>query len=103
MSPTLILSSLGTTGVPVKLVTNTFRLTNTPDRALYHYHVTFKPDIQSRKLRSGLLSDHREILGPVRVFDGMQLYQPRRLDQEVISFVSLVLHDRILTLISHLR
>ncbi|OCT93257.1 piwi-like protein 4 [Xenopus laevis] len=64
----------GTSGMPVKLMTNLFGLTLSMDWRLYQYHVDFSPEMTSRKLKTALLYTHGETLGRARAFDGETLF-----------------------------
>ncbi|KAI2661512.1 Piwi-like protein 1 [Labeo rohita] len=44
-----------------------------------HYHVDFKPPMESRRLRSALLFQHEETLGKAHTFDGAILFLPNKL------------------------
>ena len=82
---------VGTSGSAINLITNTFKVLMSPDFMLYQYHVDFKPDIQSRGLRSRCVKDHKELLGEHRAFDGMILFLPKKLDQRVSARMFLVI------------
>ena len=43
----------------------------------------FSPEIDSRGMRYRLLYDHSDFLGETRAFDGVQLFLPYRLEQQV--------------------
>ncbi|XP_041855225.1 piwi-like protein 1 [Melanotaenia boesemani] len=77
-------SKSGTSGAPVRLTANFFRILSRPQWVLYQYHVDFKPPMESRRLRSGLLFQHEQVFGPAQ-FDGAQLFLPHRLpNQETV-------------------
>ena len=65
------------------LYSNFFRLEMSPDYFLHQYDVTFAPEIHSKKLRTGLLNEHKDLIGPVRAFDGQILFLPKRLPEKV--------------------
>lgn len=73
----------GTSGSVIKLTANFLRIISHPQWVLYQYHVDFKPPMESRRLRVGLLFQHAEILGPARSFDGAQLFLSLRLHSKV--------------------
>lgn len=77
-------TSSGTTGSPIQLTANFFRILSRPEWVLYQYHVDYKPPMESRRLRSALLFQHEEALGSVRSFDGAVLFLPCRLPNKVI-------------------
>ncbi|KAM9391772.1 piwi-like protein 1 [Pholidichthys leucotaenia] len=72
----------GQHGTPVSLMANFFRIVSRPQWLLFQYHVSFNPPLESRKLKAALLYQHDKMLGPVRVFDGVLLFLPLRLDKE---------------------
>ncbi|XP_061907071.1 piwi-like protein 1 [Entelurus aequoreus] len=72
-------SKSGTTGSTIQLSSNFFRILSRPQWALYQYCVDFKPPMESRRLRSFLLFQHEQVLGPARCFDGAMLFLPLRL------------------------
>ncbi|XP_060844955.1 piwi-like protein Siwi [Rhopalosiphum padi] len=62
-------------GVPefVKLKTNYFPITSYTNWTLYQYQVEFQPDCEVKRINSGLLGVHQEVLGSY-IFDGQMLY-----------------------------
>lgn len=52
-----------------------------PGRGLFQYEVKFSPDIDSVALRRKLLNQHS--LGRAKTFDGVTLYLPTKLSQNV--------------------
>lgn len=54
-----------------------------PGKGLFQYEVKFSPDIDSRGLRRKLLNQHSADLGRTKTFDGMLLYLPTKLSQNV--------------------
>uniref|UniRef100_A0A3B5ABU8 Piwi like RNA-mediated gene silencing 1 n=1 Tax=Stegastes partitus TaxID=144197 RepID=A0A3B5ABU8_9TELE len=76
-------SKSGTTGTPIQLTANFFRILSRPQWVLYQYHVDFKPPMESRRLRSALLFQHEETLGAARSYDGAMLFLPHRLHNKV--------------------
>uniref|UniRef100_A0AAQ5YU09 Piwi-like protein 1 n=1 Tax=Amphiprion ocellaris TaxID=80972 RepID=A0AAQ5YU09_AMPOC len=69
----------GTTGTPIQLTANCFRILSRPQWVLYQYHVDFKPQMESRRLRSALLFQHETTIGSARTYDGAVLFLPHRL------------------------
>uniref|UniRef100_A0A4W3JSP7 Piwi-like RNA-mediated gene silencing 1 n=1 Tax=Callorhinchus milii TaxID=7868 RepID=A0A4W3JSP7_CALMI len=82
-------SKAGVSGSLIRLVTNYIRLNSRPQWALYQYHVDYKPQMESRRLRTALLFMHDKILGRTRVFDGCILFLPKKLEKKVTELVSL--------------
>ncbi|XP_029294816.1 piwi-like protein 1 [Cottoperca gobio] len=72
-------SKSGTSGTPIRLTANFFRILSRPQWVLYQYHVDFNPPMEARRLRSALLFQHEEALGSARSFDGALLFLPLRL------------------------
>uniref|UniRef100_A0AAY4CX19 Piwi-like 1 n=2 Tax=Denticeps clupeoides TaxID=299321 RepID=A0AAY4CX19_9TELE len=72
-------SKSGSSGSVIELRTNFVRLVSRPQWLLYQYHVEFNPAMESRRLRSALLFQHDELLGPAHTFDGSILFLPLRL------------------------
>ncbi|XP_025784293.1 piwi-like protein 4 [Puma concolor] len=78
----------GSSGVPVKLVTNLFNLDLPQDWQLYQYHVTYVPDLESRRLRIALLYNHRELSNKAKAFDGVILFLTQKLEEKVTELSS---------------
>ncbi|XP_051780036.1 piwi-like protein 2 [Erpetoichthys calabaricus] len=53
------------------------------NEAVFQYHVTFSPAVESRSMRFGMLKEHSSIIGSVTAFDGSILYLPIQLKEEV--------------------
>ena len=51
--------------------------------SLFQYHVDFQPPVESIHLRKMLLKDHKELIGPVKAFDGMVLFCSRKFEKTV--------------------
>ncbi|XP_074600313.1 piwi-like protein Siwi [Brevipalpus obovatus] len=68
--PSHVKETVGTGGREVKVITNYFRL-NTPKEVVHNYHVTFEPQIESKRVRSALLYSQADQLHGAFVFDGM--------------------------------
>eukprot|EP00069_Balaena_mysticetus_P002147 bmy_15507T0 len=75
-------------GIPVKLVTNLFNLDLPQDWRLYQYHVTYSPDIESRRLRTALLYSRRELSNKAKAFDGVILFLSQKLEEKVMELSS---------------
>ncbi|KAH7977988.1 hypothetical protein HPB49_004122 [Dermacentor silvarum] len=87
--PQRITDKKGTTGNPVKLLSNYFRLLTMPNWAIQQYHVEFAPNIESSRLRGALLRDHRDRFGGSYIFDGMSdLKSATRLEHKVTELYS---------------
>ncbi|KAM9659326.1 piwi-like protein 4 [Trichechus inunguis] len=78
----------GSSGIPVKLVTNLFNLDLPQDWQLYQYHVTYIPDLESRRLRIALLYSHSELFNKAKAFDGAILFLSQKLEEKVTELSS---------------
>lgn len=67
----------------MKLVTNLFSLDLPQDWHLYEYHVTYTPDLESRRLRTALLYNHRKLSNRAKAFDGVILFLSQKLEEKV--------------------
>ncbi|XP_053999069.1 piwi-like protein Ago3 isoform X1 [Hylaeus anthracinus] len=76
------ISRQGTSGKPIQLSANYINLKLIAKRCLFNYEIKFNPDIDSRPLRSKLLYQQKEVLGETRVFDGVMLYLPKKLQTD---------------------
>ncbi|XP_059194229.1 piwi-like protein 1 [Centropristis striata] len=72
-------SKCGTSGNPIQLTANFFRIVSRPQWVLFQYHVDYNPPMESRRLRCALLFQHDETLGTARSFDGALLFLPHRM------------------------
>uniref|UniRef100_A0A8C9W4Y1 Piwi-like RNA-mediated gene silencing 1 n=1 Tax=Scleropages formosus TaxID=113540 RepID=A0A8C9W4Y1_SCLFO len=79
-------SKTGVSGTAVELRANFFRILSHPQWVLYQYHVDYNPQMESRRLRSALLFQHEDALGPARTFDGAILFLPKRLHDVTVLF-----------------
>ncbi|CAN8026453.1 hypothetical protein HPB47_015530 [Ixodes persulcatus] len=87
--PIHVTDKTGTTGRPIRLVANYFRLLSLPQCCVHQYHVDFVPSVESSRMRRALVGDHREQFGRCYVFDGMSdLKTPSRLEHEVTELWS---------------
>ncbi|XP_035314327.1 piwi-like protein 4 isoform X1 [Cricetulus griseus] len=78
----------GSSGIPLQLVTNLFSLDLPQDWQLYQYHVTYSPDLASRRLRIALLYSHSKLLDKAKAFDGTILFLSEKLDLKVTELTS---------------
>ncbi|XP_046871685.1 piwi-like protein 2 [Hypomesus transpacificus] len=76
------LHKAGTKGTPLTLGSNHIPIA-CRNEAVYQYHVTFTPNVESMGMRFGMMKDHRPTTGEVVAFDGSILYLPVRLDEVV--------------------
>uniref|UniRef100_A0A3P8XTX2 Piwi-like protein 2 n=1 Tax=Esox lucius TaxID=8010 RepID=A0A3P8XTX2_ESOLU len=76
------LKKIGTKGTPLPIGSNhiTIRCRN---EAVYQYHVTFIPNVESMSMRFGMMKDHRPTTGEVVAFDGSILYLPVKMEEVI--------------------
>ncbi|XP_019949653.2 piwi-like protein 2 [Paralichthys olivaceus] len=72
----------GTKGAPITIGSNHISIA-CKNEAVYQYHVTFTPNVESMAMRFGMMKDHRSTTGDVVAFDGSILYLPVKLDNVV--------------------
>ncbi|MBN3310147.1 PIWL2 protein, partial [Amia calva] len=80
------LQKKGLKGSPLTLASNHIAI-SCNNEAVFQYHVTFSPSVESRGMRFGMLKDHAAVTGDVIAFDGSILYLPIKL-KEVIHLKS---------------
>ncbi|XP_056889498.1 piwi-like protein 2 [Takifugu flavidus] len=76
------LDKSGTKGTPLAIGSNHIPV-NCRNEAVYQYHVSFTPNIESMAMRFAMMEAHRSTTGSVVAFDGSILYLPVKLDNEV--------------------
>ncbi|XP_029458224.1 piwi-like protein 4 isoform X2 [Rhinatrema bivittatum] len=76
-------SKSGSSGIPLKMVTNLFGLGLPSNWRLFQYHVTFSPVLESKRLKIALIYSHSEFLGKAKAFDGAILFLSHKLENEV--------------------
>uniref|UniRef100_A0A4W3JAN3 Piwi like RNA-mediated silencing 4 n=1 Tax=Callorhinchus milii TaxID=7868 RepID=A0A4W3JAN3_CALMI len=85
----------GSSGNPVRIITNLFAFRSPHSWCLNQYHVTFKPDIESKRLRMALLFSHSDLLGKIRAFDGAMLFLPHKLENQVTELSSVMIDGQV--------
>ncbi|XP_040898052.1 piwi-like protein 2 [Toxotes jaculatrix] len=73
----------GTKGAPITIASNHIPI-HCKNEAVYQYHVTFTPNVESMAMRFGMMKDHRSTTGDVVAFDGSILYLPVKLNEVVL-------------------
>ncbi|XP_060643492.2 piwi-like protein 2 [Anolis sagrei] len=68
----------GTKGITAPLALNVVKI-HCQNDAVYQYHVTFRPEVECKTMRLGMLKEHKSVTGDVTAFDGYILYLPLRL------------------------
>uniref|UniRef100_A0A3Q0SUA5 Piwi-like RNA-mediated gene silencing 2 n=1 Tax=Amphilophus citrinellus TaxID=61819 RepID=A0A3Q0SUA5_AMPCI len=81
------LNKAGTKGAPITIGSNHIPI-KCKNEAVYQYHVTFTPNVESLGMRFGMMKDHRSTTGEVVAFDGSILYLPVKL-KDVVFLKSL--------------
>ncbi|KAL0979232.1 hypothetical protein UPYG_G00182460 [Umbra pygmaea] len=76
------LQKSGTKGTPLSIGSNHI-IINCKNKAVYQYHVTFTPNVESMGMRFGMMKDHRTTTGDVVAFDGSILYLPVKMEEVV--------------------
>ncbi|KAK3514784.1 hypothetical protein QTP70_031016 [Hemibagrus guttatus] len=74
------LKKVGTKGDPVCVGSNLVPI-RCKNEAVFQYHVTFTPNVESVGMRFGMMKEHRSTTGDVVAFDGSILYLPKRLEE----------------------
>lgn len=83
------LNKAGSKGAPISIGSNHVTI-SCRNEAVYQYHVTFTPNVESMSMRFGMMKEHRPTTGEVVAFDGSILYLPVKLkDQVVLNSVRL--------------
>ena len=74
----------GTEGRPIEMTANYVRMRLKPGKSGVHeYEVRFDPILDSRKERFRCLRLNEDTLGSTRTFDGVKLFLPHKLDNDV--------------------
>ncbi|KAM7391733.1 hypothetical protein PAMP_022396 [Pampus punctatissimus] len=76
------LNKTGTKGAPITIGSNHVPI-HCKNIAVYQYHVTFIPNVESMAMRFGMMKDHRSTTGEVVAFDGSILYLPVKMNNVV--------------------
>nr|AFP96783.1 piwi-like 2 [tetraploid red crucian carp x Cyprinus carpio] len=76
------LQKIGTKGSPISIGSNYIPIC-CKNEAVFQYHVTFTPNVESVAMRFGMMKEHRPTTGEVVAFDGSILYLPKRLEEVV--------------------
>ncbi|KAM9858163.1 piwi-like protein 2 [Aulostomus maculatus] len=77
------LNKAGKKGAPVTIGSNHISI-HCKNEAVYQYHVTFTPNVESIAMRFGMMKDHRSTTGDVVAFDGSILYLPVEMNDVVV-------------------
>jgi len=77
------LDKKGSAGTVIALSSNCFLLETRADFVIYQYNFSFSPEVDSKKVKFGLMFSQEELIGKVRAFDGMSMFLPRKLPDPV--------------------
>lgn len=80
-------SKHGTTGQPLQLHSNYFKVVKHIEWTLYQYRVDFVPQCASSRLMQGLINEHKKIFGGF-LFDGTQLFMVNKLRSDQLTLSS---------------
>ena len=67
----------------IQATANYVRLLLEPGKGVFEYEVRFNPEVDSQSIRYKMLGQHTEALGGTKTFDGVTLYLPIKLKNEV--------------------
>ncbi|KAF3850609.1 hypothetical protein F7725_012381 [Dissostichus mawsoni] len=76
------LNKAGTKGAAITIGSNHIVI-RCKNEAVYQYHVTFTPNVESMGMRFAMMKDHRETTGEVIAFDGSILFLPVQMEDVV--------------------
>ncbi|KAK1892701.1 Piwi-like protein 2 [Dissostichus eleginoides] len=76
------LNKSGTKGTAITIGSNHIVI-RCKNEAVYQYHVTFTPNVESMGMRFAMMKDHRETTGEVIAFDGSILFLPVQMEDVV--------------------
>ncbi|CAF1161007.1 unnamed protein product [Adineta ricciae] len=63
----------GESGDPINIIANYIKVLTKPEWELFQYHIEFTPDIENRRFRREIISQHRTLFKDV-AFDGTTIY-----------------------------
>ena len=87
--PASAVDKTGSGGRAMTLATNHVKVKSTPNWLIYHYHVKFEPEIENKRWRKELMSDHVAAFGGRNfLFDGMGLYMVDPLEENLYFYSS---------------
>ncbi|XP_055594938.1 protein aubergine [Uranotaenia lowii] len=80
-------SKHGTTGTPLQLHSNYFKLLKHIEWTLFQYRVDISPQVASARLLQGLVNEHKKLFGGF-LFDGTQLFMVNKLRSDQLTLQS---------------
>ncbi|KAJ9581672.1 hypothetical protein L9F63_023148 [Diploptera punctata] len=78
----------GTTGQPIRLLSNYFKLPTVTNWCLYQYRIDFEPEEDRNAVKSQMLREHKDKLVGGYIFDGTVLFTPYIYEKEKLEFFS---------------
>ena len=57
-------------------------------KGIFEYKVEYTPEVESNGTKFALVNQHREVLGGSKMFDGKQLFIPKKLPEEKTTLKS---------------
>jgi len=72
----------GTGGRDVNVGTNYVRLELDDGNGIFEYQVEYTPEVETSGAKFALINQHRDVLGGSKMFDGKQLFIPKRLPED---------------------
>lgn len=81
------LSKKGTTGTPVPIKSNYFKLDTRPSWAIFQYRVEFAPDVEVSNIRKAILRGHKNMFDGF-LFDGTMLLTSKRLKEDITQLTT---------------
>ncbi|XP_030561453.1 protein aubergine [Drosophila novamexicana] len=85
--PSGLITKAGFTGRKITVQTNYYKVQKRPNWTIYQYRVDFSPDVDNTRLRRGLLSEHRQLLGGY-IFDGTVLFCTTKFKEDTLELVT---------------
>ena len=73
----------GTDGKVLSMSANYLQMNLESGKGVFEYEVRYDPRTDNRDQRFRLLNQHREVIGGVKVFDGVKLYLPQKLAADI--------------------
>ncbi|KAE8573998.1 Putative Argonaute 3 [Halyomorpha halys] len=83
----------GSFGREISVGVNYVKLKVEKGKGLFQYDVQYDPPVESRSLKFGILNSVKDVIGDTKLFDGMVLYLPFKLNQKVTILKTTVAHD----------
>lgn len=86
----------GESGQRVPLEVNYVHVKAYQGKGIYEYHVSFKPQVDSRNMKFKLVNDQkvRDHIGMVKTFDGAKMYLPLKLSSSPLNVTVLMPTDQ---------